>query len=321
MAFRVDTIATATSLPLEVPLVVRPLPSGDLAVLDYKACKLLIVDSLGHLRATYGRAGKGPGELTLAFGFTLHGDTIAVFDVGNGRLANFLPDRGFVGVRPLPAGFAHQSFILLDADTVIHMTDGVDSALVVRRSPDGRVLVRYGTPVAPPTTFFDFRTMKQAAREGRVPEELRNSAVPVLGPTGDVWVIQQATGRVERFTSAGRLLGGLTLPQEYIRQRTAAFFHDAKAVEKDGARFAAIYMVAGAAADSAGLWMLLAQPDSASAQLVRADTTYIIRGTYNLPGAAGARFLTKDDKTGAFYLINPGEAVILRVTPLHKSAA
>ena len=320
-SIRVDTLVTASTLPIELPIGAYPLPSGRIALLDYKASKLLLLDSAGRLQTSYGRPGKGPGEFLRAYGLALHADTLAVFDIGNGRLANFLPDQGFVGVRPLPQGFAHQAFILLDGDTTLHMTDGADSALVVLRSPTGQVLVRYGTPVVPAQTFFHFGKMKQAAAEGRIPDEFKNIALPVLGPQRDVWIIQQATGRIEHFRADGRRLGGLSLSPEHIARRTEEFLRASREVAKDPARMAGIAMISGADAKDGRLWVLLAEPDSVPAQLVVIDTTYTIRESYEIPGAAGSSSLSRDPRTGALYLLNRGEGILFRLWIVPKSAA
>ena len=310
----VDTLVTPSSLPVETPITAYPLPSGRVALLDYKASKLYLLDSSGAVLETLGSPGKGPGEFLMAYGLTRHADTLAVFDIGNGRLANFLPGRGFVGVRPLPQGFAHQAFVMLDGDTTLHMTDGVDSALAVLQAPTGQILARYGTPIAPPVTFFYFGRMKQAAAEGRVPDEFKNNVLPVLGPRRDVWVIQQATGRIDHFAHDGRRLGGLTLPTDHVTRRIEEFLRASREVAGDPGRIGGIAMVAGADAEDGGLWLLLAEPDSVPAQLVMIDTSYTIRATYSVPGAAGASFLSRDRTTGRFYVLNMAEGILLRLT-------
>lgn len=281
LTFHVDTVATATTLPLELPIGAYPLPSGQVAVLDVRASKLFILDSAGVLQATLGGPGKGPGE--------------------------------YVSTRPLAPGFAHQSFILLDADTLIHMTDGTDSALVVRRGPSGDVLARYGQPVAPPATFFHFGKMKEAIAEGRIPDELKNGVVPFLERDQRVWVVQQAMGRIDHYTSDGRHLGGLSLPAEHVQHRTDEFFRASRAVANEPDRMATISMVAGGVADAGKLWLLLSGPDSLPANLVVIDSSYTIRESYQIPDAAGATFLSHDPRSGDFYLLDRGEAVLLRL--------
>ncbi len=318
---RVDTIATPSTLPVELPIAAYALATGQIALLDYKASKVFILDSAGTLHSSFGRPGKRPGEFLMAYGFTLHGDTIAVFDIGNGRLSNFLRDGAFVGTRLLPQGFTHQAFALLDGDTTLHMTDGVDSALAVLRSPTGEVLARYGTPVVPPQTFFHFGKMKEAVAAGHVPDEYKNIVFPVLGPRRDVWIVQQSTGRIEHFGPDGTRLGGLLLPADHIARRTEEFFRASRELAKDPARMAGLAMIAGATADDRGLWLLLAEPDSTPAQLCLIDMTYTIREAYEIPEAAGTTFLSRDPHSGAFYLLNRGEGVLLRLWLVPGSAA
>jgi len=317
----VDTLATPSTLPVELPIAAYTLPTGEIALLDYKASKVFILDSAGTLQSSFGRPGKGPGEFLMARGFALHADTIAVFDIGNGRLSNFRRDGAFAGTRLLPRGFAHQAFVLLDGDTTLHMTDGVDSALVVLRSPAGQVLARYGTPTVPPQTFFHFGKMKDVVAAGHIPDEYKNIVFPVLGPRRDVWIVQQSTGRIEHFGADGTRLGGLLLPADHIARRTKEFFRASRELAKDPARMAGLAMIGGATADERGLWLLLAEPDSVPAQLCLIDTTYTIRESYEIPEASGATFLSRDPRTGAFYLLNRGEGVLLRLWLVPRSAA
>lgn len=308
----VDTVASPETAPIEEPVAAYPLPGGRLAVVDYRKNQVHILAADGRLDTSLGRAGQGPGEFSLIYGIAFRAETLAVLDIGNGRLSNFVLGRGFLGTRPLPPGFAHQAFVLLPGDTTLHMTDGADGALVTLRAPDGRVLVRYGDPLVPPPTFFNLRTMKEAIAAGRIPDEFRNTVLPVLGPARDVWVIQQTTGVIEHYSPAGVLLGSLSLPAEHVRAREAEFFRANRALMNDRARLADLRVAAAAVATADRLWLLLAVPDSIPAQLLAIDTSHVIRERHELPGAAGAITLTQDTVTGAFYLVNIGEGVILR---------
>lgn len=310
--FTIDTVATSATLAMDAPVAAYPVAAGRLAILDYAARRVLILDSSGRLDTTLGRPGRGPGEWELAHQLALRGDTLAVLDIGNGRLCNFVLGTGFVGNRPLPRGFAHQAFVLLPGDTSLHMTDGADGALAILRAPDGTSLARYGQPLASPQAFFDLRSMKRAVAAGRVPDEFRNNVLPVMGPGRDVWLIQQTTGVVEHFAPDGTLLGSLTLPADHVQRRLSEFFRRNREVRQDPARIAALAVVAGAAAQADGLWLLLAGPDTAPARLLAIDTSHVIREQHALAAAAGAASLTPASLPDAFYLVNMGEGVVLR---------
>ena len=236
LSFRVDTVVSPSVVSMERPVAAYPIPGGRLAVADYGANQILVVDTAGRLIARLGRHGDGPGEFGQLLGVAVRGDTVAGLDVGNGRLVNFV-GTGYISTRALPSGFSHQAFVLLPGDTSVHMTDGFDSSLAVARAPNGIVVARFGKPVSQPSAGLDLPTVKHALATGRIPDEIRNDVLPVVAvSTGDVWLIQQVSGVIEHYNRNGAFLGRVSIPAAFVRARLAESFRSNALLLGDPAR-------------------------------------------------------------------------------------
>ena len=75
---------------------------GAMYVLDEGAAQIRVFDSAGAPLRVIGRKGAGPAEFGEAYGMGIGwlGDTLAVLDPGNGRLARLTPAGGWVGSWP-----------------------------------------------------------------------------------------------------------------------------------------------------------------------------------------------------------------------------
>jgi hypothetical protein len=235
-----------------------------------------------------GRQGSGPGEFQNPRGIELHGDTLAVLDIGNLRVVNFLIDRGYVSVRPLPNGSSSRRFTLLDGDTILTETAGNDDALAILRAPDGSTLARYGTPLAKPENFIFMSKLRESIARGEVPDAFKNNVIPVWGQNHDVWLVQQTTGVVQRLGRNGQVLATTALSPHHVDERRREFFRLNKEELKEWIwQFG---VAQDAIATPAGLWLSLRQPDSLPLHLVLYDTLgHVIEDELipSLPGNAG----------------------------------
>ncbi len=310
--FLVDTFATAETTPFQRPVDGVALPDGRLALADFQAEQVFLLGTDGALQQTLGTPGAGPGELRAPRSVVLRGDTLAVLNGGNNRLENFIPGRGYVGSRPLPAGVQYREARLLPGDTTVLATGGSDSALAVRQDASGTMLARYGLPVVPPVDGWDFDAIRREILAGRVPAELRNTATPIVDPGGDVWLVIHTEGRVERYAPTGKLQARLTLPDSEVAPVRAAFFAANSAEKRPGVLRGYFLAFSGVARDHA-LWLLLARPDSLPAVLLRVDSTGALVERQAVPGAEGARYLISAEGAGGFYAVHPTEGLVFHL--------
>jgi hypothetical protein len=310
--FVVDTFATAETTPFQRPVDGVALPDGRLALADFQAEQVFLLGVDGALQQTFGTPGSGPGEFRAPRGVFLRGDTLAVLNGGNNRLENFIPGRGYIGSRPLPAGVQYREARLLPGDTAIVATGGGDSALAVQQDPWGKVIARYGRPPVPTTEVWDFGAIRQEILAGRIPDAMRNLATPIVDPAGDLWLVIHTEGRVERYGPRGDLRATLSLPDSEVAPIRAAFFAANAAEKRPGVLRSYFLAFSGVARDHA-LWLLLARPDSLPATLLWVDSTGAIAERQVVPGAEGARYLISAEGAGGFYAVHPTEGLVFRL--------
>jgi len=82
------------------------LPDGRLAVLDGGDQRVRILDSEGHLTASFGGQGSGPGEIQRGFDLAVDTDgTMLVADIGTRRIQRWSADGRLIGAVPVDASW------------------------------------------------------------------------------------------------------------------------------------------------------------------------------------------------------------------------
>lgn len=81
-------------------------PNGDIAVIDQLAGVIRVFNDSGRFVRTFGRPGKGPGELSRSANgiYFVDGDSLLLLDPGERRKTVFAPEGTVGAVTPLPAG-------------------------------------------------------------------------------------------------------------------------------------------------------------------------------------------------------------------------
>ncbi len=188
---------------------------GGLVYLSYMAQhKVEVYTEAGKLVSTWGRRGKGDGELLQPGGILVARDgTVFVADQGNHRVQRFTKEGKFLGKwgehgsrpgqfgAPEPAGsrFAGPHFLAQDGRGRLYTTEGV-LGRVQQLSPDGKPLRAWGDKGDQPGGFGALKT--PYARHTFGP-------IAVMVDRHDrVWV-SSLNDRVQAFTPEGRFLFGL----------------------------------------------------------------------------------------------------------------
>jgi hypothetical protein len=250
-------------------------------------------------------------------GLVLRGDTIDVLNMGNLRVISFSPAGTPLGTRSVSAAMAGNMFDLYGGDTLLIATQGQHEALAVRRTLDGPVLARYGHPRSPPVTFYMMGEIARTIASGRVPDEMKNETLPLLGCHRDMWLIEQVNGHVTRYALDGTLRATFQLPQDYVEQQTAAFFEANKKARPN--MFYALRMVIDAFAANDGLWLSLEGPDLSPPRLVLVDSTAHLAADINVPGLQGhVTFVDGANRCSATMLQHFDSGLVLRMALMRQ---
>ncbi len=133
-----------------------------------------------------------------------HGDTLFIFDAGNGRIVTWKTDGAPLGVTPTEASVYANSASLDRAGFLVPATGGFTGELISLVRPDGHRMGGFGKPIPLPPHFAP-SDVRDELRMGQVPALFRNNAIATRSPKGAVFVAMMATPEVTRFASDGRV--------------------------------------------------------------------------------------------------------------------
>jgi hypothetical protein len=129
---------------------------GAAAVVDFGLARVIVIGPQGEWLGSWGRQGRGPGELTMPVAANWSGDTLVVFDIDQSKVVRYL-DSEFVAVSSVPADFVAPVAMTGSIDYVAVAADGgvlLQQPLAAATSPDSSILAvlvqRPGAP-APDT--------------------------------------------------------------------------------------------------------------------------------------------------------------------------
>jgi hypothetical protein len=190
---------------------------GRVYVLDELENRVQMVRQDGEVVHLLGRPGQGPGEFLRPIAIGVQNGRIRVFDFAQLSLQEFEIDDGqyidsttpeVVGI-PWRVAFGPEWRLAYSGLTL----PSIHGALVGVVDERGRQTHLLGElvsdEVSSPTNTRDF------ALDHSFPGRLRNQVLPVFGPDGRVWVIQQTEGVVQVFDVDGSLAAefGIALPE------------------------------------------------------------------------------------------------------------
>lgn len=214
--------------------------AGNVYVLDGAGKRVLSYDVNGRHRATFGRAGSGPGELTQPFGLTLgDADTVWVLDPLNQRLTGFPQDGSDARIAPLVdlSGFPNQNFALkaggfvMQSSAPLRLSGRGGSFTVEGSRGGGRAPARGATPPAggqprdrPPPGARPMMNLEggdgsipifRVAMDGTSRDTLWKSQPPEMN------LIEVGGG-----SGASRTMTVMSMPAQYVAQLRWAAFSD-----------------------------------------------------------------------------------------------
>jgi hypothetical protein len=199
-------------------------PDGDIAVIDQLNGVVRVFDVTGTHRASIGRSGKGPGELSRSANgiYWLGSDTLLVLDPGERRQTVFRLDGTVDTILPLPATPTGQGWSRLgDGDLLMR---GLTISRVEGRFTFWDALLKLRGDGSAPDTLFEF---DYAKTDLGGPGQLRIQLLvnnPSWARLADGRIAWTALDRdfVQIHDAAGRVVSRITSSQWVTREITAA---------------------------------------------------------------------------------------------------
>jgi hypothetical protein len=252
---RFDTIRSVATSAIALVSDLAVAPDGTLWIVDRGNSNLVSFAPDGERQNTFGRKGSGPGELLRPEAISVSDSMVLVVDAGNSRVQFFRHDGAASGQFALTR-YALVPLSMNSRGDLAVPTIGLDSSLAVVLSDSARSIRRIGSPVVNPPTEINLRGLQQQALRGEIPLEFRNNVLPVLGESGDAWLVLQAEGTVQHFDRNGQLRWSVELPDSVVTGARREYLSRAS-VETNPARVPLPRAVMGARVYDRELWLML----------------------------------------------------------------
>ena len=307
-----DTLLSHAHDSLSQPIAVAVADDGTAYVLDGE--RLMVTAwSPGAPARSFARGGEGPGELRNPSGIDVAGDTVRVYNIGNGRLELFGIDGTSLGGRQLPPAALDGPLAVSRDGRLAAATMGVgDTSLaIVFARGDHHEMMRLGRLLTPQVAKWSPSDIHEAVRAGRVPSMFRNFASPLFGSSGTIWLILFAEGLVQRYDSSGRLVHSLRLDIPEIQQMKSEFLEAGRRTSTPTS-FGLLTYVPDAKVVGDDLWLLLGMPEASGAVVLVVAGNGVLRHRIVLPEVRGASGLAVDAINRQLYLMVTSEGLLLR---------
>lgn len=228
---------------------------GRLYVADFGLKHVLSIRPDGTDSQVIGREGSGPGEFAAPGALAAAADTLWVFDTRRSDVQAFTLAGEYVRGYAVEAGSFGQGRALNRPGELALATGGLDSVLVTVVNAAGDRARSFGQPVAPAIRMWDFTSIRDRIRQGQVPDEFRNNALPVWAPDGSIFVAFYAEAEVRRYGPDGTLEWSRPLTDPVLARTRAAFIR--KNRENDDPGLYPLRYVRDAQVVGGDLWLLL----------------------------------------------------------------
>lgn len=306
----VDTLISTGSGVLGDPTDLEIGSDGTVFVLDGLNAQVHRIGADGEYLGAFAGEGAGPAEL-MRPGAVARGraDTLWVVDAGNGRLQAYAGNGEHLATVPTHGWAVFPSHVTEDGQLVASAA-GQDTVLAAVFDRAGERVRSLGTAPAPfgSGVAIDMADLAAMIADGEVPPVFRNTAFPYATPSRDVWLARPVDGLLERYDASatngdeGASGGASVAPVAptvtihldepelpAIREHWIAENRDPAS---DGV--SVLLYVADIYAGDDDVWVLLNQPPTEPAVLLRYGRDGDRRGRWVLPQATGASKLAVD---------------------------
>jgi hypothetical protein len=183
--------------------VALALDAGRLYIVDALDCAVKVFSKEGRFLASFGRKGRGPGELSFPSGVSVAGENIVVADKLNFRIQVF--DRQGKARSGFKVPFAPDKVLALDAER-----------LLITANPTGRRKGEKLLHVYDPSGLVVWEGLEARTSSDPVFDTFRNMILVCPGEAGDFHVVFRSGERtIHHFSRSGALLGKTVVDERH----------------------------------------------------------------------------------------------------------
>lgn len=187
---------------LLVPWQVELLSDGTLSVLDFQANKVLIIDSEGELKTSFGRSGRGPGEFTRPVSLQKSQGDLFVFDAELLQVSHFRSSGVFVHSFSVDT---REAVTVLDENRFFEKALGEESSLIKKVNRAEESIFYFGDAMGEKYQFGDLDIERRVLQRGEIPSSFKND-ITMYYESPYLYVFLDAYSRLQKYSEDGDLI-------------------------------------------------------------------------------------------------------------------
>lgn len=187
---------------LLVPWQVEFLSDGSLSVLDLRANNVIIIDTEGELKSSFGRSGRGPGEFIRPVSLQKFNGDLFVFDADLMQVSYFNSSGEFVHSFSVET---REVVTVIDENRFFEKALGEESSLVKKiNRVDGSILY-FGDAMGDEFQFGDMEMERRVLQRGEIPTSFKNK-ITMYYESPYLYVFLNAYSRLQKYSEDGDMI-------------------------------------------------------------------------------------------------------------------
>jgi len=277
--------------------------TGTIYILDTRLNQIVKISRDKTETTIIGETGEGPGEFIMPVRLFISHAMLIVLDMGTGRIEVFDQDGNYLIGYAMPYREGIGSIDIVTGEEIIVSTNGHHDALVAVFDFEGNMIETIGDPIVDPADTWDFEKIKSDINRGNIPDEMRNTVLPVLSEDNSYWIVHQTEQVIQKYNADGSLISRneFHFPEtDLIKQD---FFRRNR--EISDARFFPLMFYAHAEEVNDQLWLLLNHGQNTQSEIIVISRDGEPVRKLVFPNIRGARKFTVDHNTNTIYFVLP----------------
>lgn len=299
---------------LLVPGEIDITDDGKIAILDFRANQLFLLDSNASLYKTAGGAGRGPGEMVRPAFMKKSDEYLFVADQGGQKIMQF--DHDGNQIQSIPFEFVPDSrgITIKDGTSLFISARGENGHLAQQVYTTNDSVRNFGKAVITDYLPGDLEHEKRQLQSGEVPDMFKNRVTLEYGEGGYLYVFLDAFSRLQKFDMNGNMIWETDIHLSVNEKIFEALVNRAKESGPEGSIPTLKYITSMKAIDG-DLFLLWVPVEGEPRRVVRINQDGDIAAIYLIPENEPTYFdLAVDERNERIFLTAPEKGRIYSVS-------